>query len=190
MRKRRRRSRKSRYLKNKDKVHLKSKKNKKKSRKRNKRKSSYKLERRLEGDANYEITYATKAKCTYKTEDFDTASNNTIQGTLKGRYFLEIEFKFNNKKDMEDFQAINLDVHYGHGYTKKYEFMAHNENRRSMFSRTHKKITARLFRGFSILQERKLKIDSDIEEKNQEKQNLEEQQRKEQRAKDLPKLIV
>ena len=175
----------------------KSRKNKKRSRKKNKRKFQYKKERKLSGvknrklseSKNYELKYATKANCTFKTKGFTSASDNTIKGTLKGRYFLEIQFKFDNQEDLEDFEAINLDVHYGHGYTKKYEFKTFNRSSNKVFSKSHNKIYTKLLKRFSIFQERKLKVNSG-QLSPEEQKNLQDQARLEKRAKDLPKLIV
>ena len=169
-------------FKRKKKKKLKLKKHKLKYRKKIKRKYHLKKHRILSAEKKYTIYFATKANCNYRSADLKKADGRSIGGTLRGRYFLEIEFKFESEAELKAFHSINMDVHYGDGFTKKYEFLTHNVVKRNLFSKSKNKVFLGIFKNLRYVQERKLNM------KTQKEQ--EQRDRRLKRAKDLPKLYV
>lgn len=146
--------------------------------KRNKRKFKLKEGRLLSSGQGFHIDYAIKPKSTLRAEDFHRADNATLKGTLHGRHYLEIQFTFDDSAQLDSFKAVDLDVHYGRGYVKKYQFLTHNKKRR-MLSHSRSKRLTQVLRQFGLIQERRLR---------EGPPKLTERQR--QRAQDRPKLVV
>lgn len=125
-----------------------------------KRKIENKQERILSSKEVYHINFATKADSKLRASDFQQAENHKISGTLKGRYFLEIEFVFSNEKDLHNFESLDLDMHYGNKYVKKYHFLTHYLKRGKVFKRSRRKAYSMFGTKFGIMEERKLKVEN------------------------------
>jgi hypothetical protein len=95
--------------------------------KKNKRKNKKsKKNRKLIFEPDYTISYRLVAKCgTASSKPMEFAKGNTIEGTLKGRYYIEIQFKFRNRPDVKKFTAVNIDLEYADGETKKFRFLTY-----------------------------------------------------------------
>ena len=63
------------------------------------------------------------------------AKNNTITGTLKGRYYLMIQIKFNSLTDMDKMEALDVHLNYANNYTKTYEFYPKGKKRKVLEER-------------------------------------------------------
>lgn len=159
-----------------------AKKRKFKNDKQNKRKFKLNEERILASSTGFEVKFALKANCHLKTSDLQKASNNQIRGTLHGRYFLEIQITFDDPSALEKLAALNLDVHYGKDFVKKYEFLAHTKKNK-IFSHSRTKRGVSIFRHLGIFQERRLKS-------GEAGGRAEPTRRQKRRAEDRPKLIV
>ena len=63
------------------------------------------------------------------------AKNNTISGTLRGRYYLMLQIKFNSLTDMDKMEALDLQLNYANNYTKTYEFYPRGKKRKVLEER-------------------------------------------------------
>ena len=85
-----------------------------------------KKENRKLSEGSYQVRYAIKSKCRHRESNMDIAVDNEIHGTLHGRYYLEIGFAFESVHDLETFESLDMDVHYGDNYIKKYKFYTYS----------------------------------------------------------------
>ena len=133
-----------------------------------KRKMENNQERILTSDKSYHINFATKPDSKLRASDFKQAKENDINGTLKGRYYLEIEFVFKTVEHLNNFESLNLDVHYGNNYIKKYNFLTHYKKRRKLYNKSKRKAYGFYGTQFGSNEERKLKMKITKKEEGQE----------------------
>ena len=155
-----------------------------------KKKKQMKIKKRILSDANYEMFFEISAKSSGRTGKLRRVKGNQIKGTLHGRYFLELEFIFDDVEELKAFNSVDIDVHFGDGFVKKYKFFTHYVGNLNLFSRSRSKEMSTRFGKFGILEERKLNLGKDQDGGLNPVLSTQDKFRHEKRAKDLPKLVV
>ena len=73
-------------------------------------------------ERNVKIFYAIKVKGNDKVPNPDETIDNKISTTFKGRFYLSIILKFENKEEMKDFERIKALLTYNDGHKQEFLF--------------------------------------------------------------------